>query len=184
VLPEGRFVQDGIIDALYIDSVLAGSLNLPLAVDYHVWPLIDAGNARIGRQLVREPRAVFQHTWLELGLPDAGSLTWEDVHASRESAAGRDYREMIARLIESAKSQLAEGAAADDLAHELARALVRELVEEVYNRRMNLKKAGLNLALNFIPHAGLLSSAMDFRDAVKQPRTWVTLLGDGRERAD
>jgi hypothetical protein len=177
-LPSGQFLQDGIIDGLYIDSLIGQAHALPISVDHHCATLIQRGNSSVAQSFSIEPVTAFQTAWIELGLPDAGERSWEEVVEARESAAGREYRQLALRVTDNVIAGLESGVSQADIQREVERALVSQLVEEVFQRRPSTVRALINVGLNLIPCASMASSVDEVLSIVKDRRSWVSLLRD------
>jgi hypothetical protein len=80
----------------------------------------------------------------------------------------------VSRLLDQA---LDEGIPADEVIDLGRREIVSELVAAVGSTKPSLGPATLNLALNFVPYGGVVSTAKDAAEAVKWHRSWVSLLG-------
>jgi hypothetical protein len=183
VLPADRFTRGRILKGLYIDSLLAQQIDASFSVDSRVAPVIEQKCSSLVRHWAVDPTGAFHQMWISLMLPDFGGASWDDVLRARESSAGKEFRLMISRIIDSVAGSLSDIESDADLSALLNREFNRELVHEVRRRRAKPAEAALNLLLNFIP-AGMgsfVSVPNDMRKVVSERRSWVTFL-DGVPR--
>ena len=175
-LPVCEFLQYKIIESLHFDAGKAAfAVQCPFLVDERCRELVAAKIGRLRDRLARELRAVVVGEWVPMGLPDFSALTWDQVMRVRESAAGRDLRNMISRLAE----QIGEAHAAmsvADLNHLAKQHITAELVDEATSRLTSPKDVALNLITNLIPFGAIASTGGDVQDLLSSSQSWVSLL--------
>lgn len=184
-LPEGQFLKRAIVQGFYGDSLLSSDLRMPLSTDYHVSPVIDWKNAQLAGVFLPDIRFAFQHAWLNLRLPDVAEMSWHNVHTTRQSAAGRDYRKLITQITADAASALISARDAREIQEVLQQSIVKEVVSELLKRRMTLTDATISFGLNLMPVVGgYIGTAKDLLNIVNERRSWVALLGGFHGGAD
>ena len=175
-LPVVEFLQYKIIESLHFDAGKAAfATQCPFLVDERCRDVVAAKIGRLRDRLVRELRGVVIGEWVSMGLPDFSALTWDQVMRVRESAGGRDLRNMISRLAE----QIGETHAAMSVAdlNLLAKQhITAELVDEVTSRLTSPKDVALNLITNLIPFGAIASTGGDVQDLLSSSQSWVSLL--------
>jgi hypothetical protein len=190
-LPASHFTRKLILEALYTDSLLASAAGVPLSVDGHVGAVIAWKNERVTKGFATDGAPGWRPTcegalhevWVSCCLPDFGDATWDEVLHARESAAGRDFRAMIARVAAAASDAVTADAPAADLEAVVRHAFIRELVDAVLARRASATDAMFNMATNFAPLGlgAVATAANDARKIWAESRSWVTFL-DGVPR--
>lgn len=183
VLPGDRFVQSRLLNGLYIDSILADQVGVPFTVDAHAALAAERKSSQLIREGKLNPTCAFQNVWMSLMLPDFSDATWDEIVSARESGAGKDLRQMVARVVKTAGEALPYLNSEEDLLAVVRQQFNQELVEELRRRRSRPIGATLNMLLNLIPSGlgGVISVPNDLRKLVSERRSWVTFL-DGLPR--
>ena len=90
---------------------------------------------------------------------------------------------MVERLTNVVRSAMPVVSDDRELSEVITREFNQELVRELLARKASYTKATLNLTANIIPYGSIPASISDYREAVKEERSWVCLLGtaDGEE---
>jgi hypothetical protein len=178
LLPSIHFLQASIVNSLYIDATMAHALHLPFGVDEHASRVIDWKRRQIQKSFQGALRDAFFKRWVSLGFPDYSNESWEDVHNLRESGIGKDFRRVIQRISDAVQLALPDLTDDREIEEIITREFFQELVRELFARRASVGKATWNVAANVIPFGSLVSSVNDFREAIKEERSWICLLGD------
>ncbi len=180
-LPEGNQLRLAILKGLNYDAVLSLLSGVPIHVDPHC---VAAINHKVSAQADRwtaDGRGVVHATCVELGLPDFGELEWDEVCKIRESAAGRDYREMIGRLGQQVVEMTHGGLDQEAAEQEAWKLVSHELVEELTKRRPGVGSLAFDVLLNLVPYGGVFGTAESTADLVSAKRSWISLLRRRRE---
>lgn len=171
--------RENILTSLLIDTVIAAAVEAPFATDFHAKPLIEWNNEAVLRGLSPAVRPQIYEEWVLLGLPDFTATSWDDVHRVRDSAAGRDYREMLRRIESDVIAATLGGESRSDIEVLIRRALLKELLDEVAALAPTVKHAAMNAGWSLIPLPFLgnaLSAAFDLRSILQFKQSWVSLL--------
>ena len=175
-LPPGDLLRDAILKGLHYDTALSLVTGLPLQVDPHCMSAISHKVVTQAGHWTTDGRGAVHSTCVALGLPNFGALEWDEVCEIRESAAGRDYRQMVDRA-SSAVVDATQGGLDQKEAEAEARLHVsQELVEEITQRRPGIHGLAFNVMLNLVPYGGVFGTAGDTIELLRSKRSWISLL--------
>jgi hypothetical protein len=167
-----------VLESLYIDSALALYFGSPFSIDYNVGPAVQWKHNE-ARKIYKPPiQDVFFTNWLALGLLDFGDLSWQQVVKIRESAAGKELRAVIDRIIGEVSNLIEDISDAKDLHIIVERLFTKELLQELSANVPSNKKVILNLGMNLLPfYLGLVTSGIkDTKDLIRTKKSWISLL--------
>lgn len=176
VLPQNHYIKKEVLQGIYIDGLLANLLRQPFSVDYHAAPVIEWKQKKAMAFWKDELPPMFFDCWLYFDLPDFSNRSWNEVCKIRESAAGRDFRSLVARVagrIETARAELADPR---EVSESLKREFTREIIEELLARRTTPTDALINLGLNLVPFGLVPSTLKDVSTLCKEGASWVSLM--------
>ncbi len=176
--PGNLLVSQKILEALYIDSLISESLQLPFCVDYRFKPILLWKNSQIKKLLYPTLQEVFYNIWLSYSFPDWSKLSWDEVHKARESSAGIEFRKMISRVIDKVKKNLEDFKDPKELESLVSTEFTKELIEELEKRITTPKKTLLNLIPNLLPfgYGTLISTSQEVGKMIKEKSSWVSFL--------
>jgi hypothetical protein len=177
-LPESHYQQKNILESLYFDAFLSIHLNLPFLTDYRMSPIIHWKNKQVGMHFDNTIEDFLLSCWISIGLPDFGTLPWEEVIKIRESRAGNDFRKMVWQISSFIKDNYQD--IKDNTERELLvqRVLSQELVNQLRAKLPKPQMAFFNLGLNLIPWGGgvVLGGVKDLKELINKRNSWVSLI--------
>jgi len=153
------------------DAYLAREMGLPFLCGYKVGSATNRG--RPSSHFTVSPGSAFYRNWIQLGFPDFGDMDWEDVQKLRNSTAGRDFREMVARISEDVASSLSKHSDSSNVQIQVASGLIEELVAVVNRMRLTPGKIICGLAISPVP---ILSTLATLPEYAEQKNSWVSML--------
>lgn len=176
VTPEaGQFYADNAAKAFLYDATAAAHFGLSINLDHRSHTIAEWVRKQRLAQVRDEIAPVFLQGWIDLGLPDFTTESWERIISIRDSAMGVSFRQLVANV----ERQVAEAAphvdSAADFADIVKRMLVTKMAEELLQRKVSSTQAVISLGLNFTP-VSLVANVKEFYDALKDGRSWINLL--------
>ena len=162
-------------EVFVLDSIGAGALKLPVAMDPRAGPLIDNIRRMDRERLRQEVPDVFMKEWITFGLPDFEKDTWESLIALRDLAVGVDFRRMVSEIESQVLKESGNLQTADDLSNLVQKYYIQEVIAELNSRRTSATQATVSLALNFTS-VSLFGNVKEYWQAFKEQRTWVNVL--------
>lgn len=176
VLPANRFLQEQILKGFYRDSLVGYYLDLPIAVDYHVVPLLEHQGGKTNVHYQADlPVKVFRQ-FMKLDLPDLTDLPWEEIVKLRESSMGHSFRRMLASVSERIKQAISEVGNVQDIDDLVRKEVSNELLQELRQRIRSNKKLIISSCLNLIPYGFLGSVCNDVVEFLRNRNSWVSII--------
>lgn len=183
VLHGNTYYQQLVVQTYYVDSVLACALNMPIAVDPTIAQLALWKNSKITGELgLPTDRVMILNQVVKLAIPCLAGLSWEQVHSIRDSAVGRDFRKMIARIHDELTKEIPRLSNREDVKDVIARHFISELVDELRAISKTSTDVVLGIVANVMPVVGAAATAKEIWDLIRQRRSWVYLLLKCRPR--
>jgi hypothetical protein len=180
VLPEGSdFSQSRIVQNLFQDLLVASALGYAMGIDSLHAPILN--------RLVRTEGGLLHATGfsaLEFQVPNAASLSWEQIADLRKDSAIVNFRQKLLRVEHKVREALPDGSEAE-VQLEIGKILNKELIKEVQAR---MAPTGWKLARGVVAQiaGGLIqpigtiqtaySVGKDVVDSIKEQRSWLAVL--------
>jgi hypothetical protein len=179
---QNQFYADKASQAFLFDATAAAHFGLSFNLDHRSHRIAEWVRAHQLAQIKDEIAAVFLNGWIDLGLPDFTNEPWDKLIALRDSAAGASFRQLIAEIEQQVAAEASNVTSSEDLTSLVNRKFVTKMAEELFSRKVSAGQAFFSLGLNFTP-LSLIGNVKEFRDALKDGRSWINLLQPPGPRA-
>lgn len=172
-----RHLLKSLLEHLFVDLGIGEAKGVALSLDGQATGLLRWGMQSLFQPWRDSPRGVFHARLIELGFPDVSNEPWDRVMEIRESAAGRDFRAMLDRVVTEASCGLVDGNDPVDVQRTVERALNDEVMDELVGRsRGTVQGTVIDVALNFVALGPLIGGLVNLREVVSERRSWVSLV--------
>lgn len=174
-LPEGARLREEIVAGAHHDAMLGTLLGTPILVDPNCRTLIELQSMAGAERWTADGRGEIHSVSTLFGVPDFSKLSWDQVAAVRESAAGRDFRRLLDDHSAAVTEAMMAGEPEAEIRALVTRFLATELRDELGRQVPGRASIALGVVANLIPYLGLLGSAAETAALARHNRTWISL---------
>lgn len=178
IIPGNSFLQQKVLEALHIDSLIAYSLETPFVIDHNVGPAIAWKNQEAIKMHEGLIKDIFLLNWVSLGLPDFTKASWFEIDKLRCSSAGKELRIMLKRFAKEIMNEFHNISDIKDATIIIERLFTKELIKELFSNLPTKKEVTINMGLNLLPFSAgaVAGSIKDVVNLALNKRSWVSLL--------